>query len=138
MENIDDEAIGCVCHEDWRGPSCEKFAGECHANCYGCHGPHDTDCEMCIKHAYENSNGECVCDPTWGPELGCARPIPPCGIYCNVCQYSSAAELSECTVCIDGYYLDNHTCIQCPANCLICSNATSCDMCHEGWAINSG
>ena len=136
--NADNDGGACVCQDDWRGPACDKFAGECHANCHGCHGPLDSNCQACVKHAYEDSNGQCVCDPTWGPEVGCTRPIPPCGIYCDKCEYNSSNELSQCTLCIEGYYLHNHSCHQCHASCLTCSNPTSCDLCHEGWAANNG
>ena len=60
-----------------------------------------------------------------------------CGsVYGNTCVYCTP---EKCTGCASGYSLDaKGTCIQCPYNCVECSDGWTCITCDSGYTLENG
>ncbi|EAR90744.2 zinc finger lsd1 subclass family protein (macronuclear) [Tetrahymena thermophila SB210] len=54
-------------------------------------------------------------------------------LNCNLdfCSECSLDAFSQCTKCIDGYYLVSGNCKQCDLSCQTCSSAQKCDTCKD-------
>ncbi|KAL4226627.1 positive regulation of Schwann cell migration [Mactra antiquata] len=48
---------------------------------------------------------------------------------------------NTCDVCIDGYYVQSGSCVQCQQvlpNCVTCRSSSVCDVCNDGYYLQSG
>ena len=163
VEHGEMQGDSCRCSDGWTGSDCSYFKGVCDTRCYGCHGPSNTECEYCVEHAYKNEDGECVCDPMWYDEMHCNRPYAPCHVLCAKCAIGATNtcescfkgyylsnlddmctlcdnncaecvdEPNNCTVCHDGFYLDEESvCQPCYPSCKTCNgHSQHCTSCFD-------
>ncbi len=100
---------------DW---TCNFIGVDCATNTYGS----TATCDGCAAGSFFVSD-KCI----------------PCEANCKTC---SGYGPGECTVCADGYYLDNAgTCVACgDADCAICSGLGSgkCTSCASGYYLDAG
>lgn len=54
---------------------------------------------------------------------------------CKECKEDNS---NACTICNDGYWLDNKKCTQCPNNCLTCTSNQTCNSCNKNFNLTNG
>ena len=57
-----------------------------------------------------------------------------CSLYCSSCNSSN---ITQCTACGKGTFMNNGICNPCGNNCLACTSATICDVCIPGYTTNA-
>lgn len=93
-----------------------KCVKECTPHCAECFSGSSNQCKTCKRGYKTNDNGQCQ----------------PCAVpNCSSCQEG----IDKCSACGNGTYLRGKECLECPKNCEICSNASNCSDCKEGYVI---
>lgn len=54
----------------------------------------------------------------------------PCSPLCVTCS-----DISTCTACAPGQFVNSGQCANCPLNCFNCSDASTCIICQEGFIL---
>ena len=97
-----------------------------------------TNCaEIPVKNCLEYKNETNMCEKCYGSLLydkNNAKCVEGKGIdHCK--EYLN---LTSCSVCEDGYYLDNkHHCSQCSKNCIKCTTNDKCSECKDGYYVGA-
>jgi proprotein convertase subtilisin/kexin type 5 len=73
---------------------------------------------------------------------GCGTGFAQYGssLLCVACFNGCAgcdSDPNSCTSCLESQYLSNGKCLPCSANCLSCSNSSSCSKCQQGYTPTS-
>jgi hypothetical protein len=92
-----DGSGGCNCVDNWSGPGCALYAGQCAPICDGCVGPEITDCSLCADNAYWNEQFICQCKAGYKGD-SCQEWHGACTGYCKTCN---GPEQEDCLQCID-------------------------------------
>ncbi|KAL4454048.1 hypothetical protein ABPG73_009847 [Tetrahymena malaccensis] len=108
----------------------------CKAPCGSCIYS-STKCLSCIpaqNYKFDSSNNSCslICDSSCQT---CSQPQD--NTKCLSCAQNSYLLNGKCIPCGDGYYLSNNQCQQCGQNCKICSNQNTCQICQNGYELDS-
>ena len=96
-----------------------KMCEECDTNCKDCFGT-STNCTSCSdkNFLYNSTCYQCVDN--------------------NICdKYLDDSKKCECEKCKDGFYNSKYECINCVNNCTTCSNSSKCEICQDGYFLNS-
>ena len=131
----------------------EVVPAVCNAGCIKCSQTDPNKCINCMD-GYSLENGNCI--PCTSPCKTCqdGQPAKCLSCYsnaflngeaCSTCTASSncltcsSSNLAQCTSCPYGYSLnsDNVCVLGCPDNCLSCTSASVCNICIEGYSVNS-
>ncbi|KAL4456740.1 hypothetical protein ABPG73_014766 [Tetrahymena malaccensis] len=114
-----------------------NICNKCDSSCASCKGPSSSDCLTCNQSQYFISvkqNNICVpiCDLSQSQFIDNSNPLQA---YCQICMSScqTCINLTSCTSCVQGYYLNGSICSQCDSSCLSCSGSTSsdCSVCAQ-------
>lgn len=124
--------------------SCQPCSNSSISNCAGCYYNYTQNALNCIycDTGYiliRNSSNllQCIAKPINGCPTGyyyseISKQCSQCHVSCISCTNSSI----NCTQCLPGLILVNNLCINqtkppsCVANCVICSNTTTCTLCN--------
>lgn len=79
-------------------------------------------CQNCTEHAYLNDKCECL--------TGYIQENFTCVLCAEVFDECNLCSSSQCTECLDGYYLDSGSCSSCDDGCKNC-NKNQCLKCFE-------
>lgn len=92
----------------------------CIAGCIQC--VDGISCQKCEKnyYSYTDAHGNVNCGK-------CSDTL----FQCLTCNSNNA-----CVQCVDGYYLNNSSCVQCPVGCVACSSADVCLTCSDNYILN--
>ncbi|XP_070687333.1 proprotein convertase subtilisin/kexin type 5 [Pempheris klunzingeri] len=101
----------------------------CHSSCQTCHGPHSTDCDLCLG-GNPPLHGQC-------PLVNCPLGQFYDGKYseCHACDASCKTcfgpQALDCSSCFKGYFLDqDSSCVvQCPSGSYANSATQLCEDC---------
>ena len=66
------------------------------------------------------------------PATACVVPLPHCLNYVGTTSYGCSLCESQ------GFYLMNQACYACNSSCITCANLSYCTSCHNGYYLNNG
>ncbi|KAL4478585.1 hypothetical protein ABPG74_006820 [Tetrahymena malaccensis] len=91
-------------------------------------------CQECIQGYLLQKDGSCspICDASC---LTCSKPNDRNS--CLSCSAPLVLQNSQCQQCGDGFYYDNGSCSNCTNNCKSCSNKLKCEICLDGYVLDS-
>ena len=107
------------------------------------------DCIECKFHYYLNESKCYKCDDNCGDcsiiPTNCITCLPPKYLYntiCYECVDDDKCEIKgedncKCLTCKEGFYNSNYQCEECINHCKKCSNSNECEMCLDGYFVNS-
>ncbi|OMJ85287.1 hypothetical protein SteCoe_13456 [Stentor coeruleus] len=102
----------------------------CSLDCYDC--DNSTTCTTCKTNAIgPDTNGQCICENSYGKNLTTGDCDPCIENQCSLCQDNN----SQCSQCQDGYYLSNNLCLPCNPSCNTCINDISCISCKDNFTF---
>ena len=109
---------------------CDKDTGHCTLGCRDGFYPHGEDCIECPEHCSRCSdNTGCTACVAGYFGQGCESICPE-----SCLNGQCSKELGYCTEgCIDGYYWEETSCVECPDNCAVCEDANTCTNCKTGY-----
>ncbi len=98
------------------------------------------NCLTCSLPFIPNGAGLCVCNSLileyYDP---IANTCDSCGnIITNCTSCSSVIYSTSCLKCLDGYYTDGTSCLQCSNLCPLCQSATVCLSCINSYSLING
>ncbi|EAR96176.2 REJ domain protein (macronuclear) [Tetrahymena thermophila SB210] len=122
----------CLTGYYYTGNSCAP----CDNTCNSCSGPGKDQCTICQSNQYisENLNNYCDpnCDLTQGQFIDQSNPDQK---YCKKCvsNCKTCSNYTNCTTCMDYYYVSGNTCSPCDNSCKQCSGpgVNQCTVCRQ-------
>ncbi|KAL4466190.1 hypothetical protein ABPG72_011068 [Tetrahymena utriculariae] len=108
---------------------CQSPCGNCVTSSIKC-----LSCSPAQNYKLDSSNNNCnpICDSSCET---CSQPQD--STKCLSCPQNSYLLNGQCITCKDGYYLSNNQCQECVKNCKICSNLNTCQICQNGYELDS-
>lgn len=85
--------------------------------------------------------GDCVCNTTSDAAYydSITKTCQKCSYFYPSCaSCSNTTATPNCSVCSDGTYLANGTCVNCPSSCATCSSPTTCTTCPGNLTLSGG
>ena len=123
---------------------------DCAWPCADCLQDEPSNCTRCFYGwTYSSTNNSCVPDTSCNSQNDCSYcPVgyartstsasagsatcSQCSAGSN-CQRCSPSDLSSCTSCYEGAYLNNSQCTSCPTGCASCLSSSLCLSCQDGY-----
>ncbi|KAL4469881.1 hypothetical protein ABPG72_011102 [Tetrahymena utriculariae] len=137
--NDGDYIIGSLCSQCQLGYfMTDNQCTKCDDSCQSCSGQGPSNCVVCSQldfYISSSQNNICVsqCDLTQSQYID--NITNPQQMYCRKCPSScqSCNNDTNCTSCIQGYFLNQNQCFQCDSSCLTCLGPghTNCIVCAQ-------
>lgn len=102
--------------------------------------PYPLICTQCISTYYLDSQNQCQVCPLPGSNVCTVDTLISClpsyyldsnGATCISCDpnCNTCSSTTKCSICNDGYYMNNYKCFKCMAQCSTCVNSNACTAC---------
>ncbi|KAH0571951.1 Cysteine-rich membrane protein 2 [Spironucleus salmonicida] len=143
-------ALGCdTCISDKLCAKCKPFfflnsqkeCQVCHSSCAICTSV--DNCTQCVgSHVlYQNKcymKGDNQCNDKTLCDAKEFCKLQTWGNQCRSClaNCQTCKDATTCDLCVEGYYFENGKCNLCPSQCKTCENKDSCSSCNDGMYIS--
>ena len=140
----------CVCHNDQFLDNNILECISCDISCLTCHGQGKYNCSSCTDDKILNDNQECICPHATFYEQSTSL-CKTCDDSCSECNEESNKDCLKCQSssqslaygkcldrCPNGYFNNIlKLCEKCKINCEVCIDINSCEICFDGYVLNS-